>query len=135
MDRIVILVVLSVAAALVAIVLQRRRPEPPSAPSYYSPTQLDRTDFDGPETPILVVSFTSRTCKSCAATWAAVLDGVGDRPQVVLQNVELQDDPGGLHKRYRIDGVPTTLIAGSKGVVHASFFGQMTSEAVSNALG
>lgn len=135
MERLVILIALSVGAALVALVLQRRRPEPPSAPSYYSPTQLDRADFVASDVPILVVSFTSRTCNSCAATWSAVLDGVGDRAQVAVQNVELQDDPSDLHERYKIDGVPTTLIAGSEGVVHASFFGEMTAEAIANALG
>jgi hypothetical protein len=135
MERLGILVALSIGAALVALVLQRRRPDPPSAPSYYSPTQLDRADFVASDVPILVVSFTSRTCNSCAATWSAVLDGVGDRPQVAVQNVELQDDPSGLHERYKIDGVPTTLIVGSKGIVHASFFGELTAEAVTDALG
>lgn len=135
MDRLVILVVLSAAAAALALVLQRRRPEPPTAPSYRAPTQLDRNDFSRPETPILVVSFTSRTCHSCAATWQAVTEGVGDRHQVVAQNVELQEDPDGLHERYKIDGVPTTVIAGAEGIIHASFFGEMSAEAISDALG
>ncbi len=135
MDRLIILLVLSAAAAGVALLLQKRRPEPPSAPSYRAPTQLDRNDFVSPETPILIVSFTSRTCKSCAATWQSVNHGVGERPQVVTQNVELQNDPAGLHERYKIDGVPTTVIAGAEGIVHASYFGEMTPEAISKALG
>jgi hypothetical protein len=135
MDRFLILVVLSAIAVGLALLLQRRRPEPPTAPSYKAPTQLDRADFASPETPILVVSFTSRTCNSCAATWQAVAEGAGERMQVVTQNVELQADPGGLHKRYKIDGVPTTLIAGAEGIVHASFFGEMSAQAISDALG
>lgn len=134
MWRLMVLVSLSALAAAVALLLQRRRPDAPSAPSYHVPTQLDRSDFEEADTPVLVACFTSRTCNSCAATWQAVLAGVGDTPAIVVQNIELQDDPLRLHERYKIDGVPTTLVAGPQGIVHASFFGQMTPQAISAAI-
>lgn len=135
MERLLILIGLSLLAGGVAYLLQRRRPEPPSVPTYRSPAQIDRADFTSPDIPVLIVSFTSRTCNSCAATWQAVIAGVKNRRQVAVQNVELSEDPNGLHQRYKIDGVPTTLIAGANGVVHASFFGEMSAEAISDALG
>ena len=67
--RLFILVVLTLVAVGIAYVLRRRRPDPPSAPSYRAPAQLDRSDFVHPETPVLLVVFASKTCDSCAGVW------------------------------------------------------------------
>ena len=64
MTRLIVLLVLTAAAVAIALLIQRRRPDPPSAPSYRAPTQLDRSDFDGIDTPILLVVFASTTCDS-----------------------------------------------------------------------
>jgi hypothetical protein len=123
--RLVLLVVLTLMAVGVAVVLQRRRPEAPSAPSYRAPTQLDRADFSEPETPILVVVFSSRTCDSCAGVWELV--GSLDRPDTVVERIDVEADAE-RHKRYRIDGVPTTLVVDPRGVVQHSFFGPIPAE-------
>lgn len=130
-QRIVILLALTAMAVGVAAVLRRRRPDPPSAPSYRAPAQLDRADFDSSEAPILLVVFASLTCESCHGVWELV-SGV-DRPDTVVQRV-LVEERSDLHKRYRIDGVPTTLVVDPHGVVQHSFFGPLSPEELRLAL-
>lgn len=126
MERLVVLVVLTAVAIGVALLLQRRRPDPPSAPSYRAPTQVDRADFAGSADQPLVAVFTSATCSSCAvaletATKVAA-DERGKAARVTVQELEVTRDAK-LHSRYRIDGVPTTIIVDAEGVVHKTFFG------------
>ena len=123
MTRLIILIVLALAAVGVAFVLQRRRPEPPSAPSYRAPTQVDRTEFVGGVGTPLVAVFASATCNSCPVVWDEVA-GHG-RAGLAVERIDVQDDPK-RHQRYRIDGVPTTLVVDGDGVVSASFFGPLT---------
>ncbi len=122
------MVVVGVALA-VAYVAGKRRPDPPSAPSYRAPTQIDRDDFDDPEAHILIAVFASNSCDACAQAWDMVqtvkLDGVA------TQRILVEDNPG-LHKRYKVDGVPTTIIAGPDGVVRRSFLGPITADQVAS---
>ncbi|MGI9598033.1 MAG: hypothetical protein ACR2QK_17855 [Acidimicrobiales bacterium] len=118
--RLIVLVVLAVAAVGVAYLLQRRRPDPPSAPSYRAPTQLDRDDFERPATPFLAVVLASTTCGTCPEVWATI-EGL-ETDFLATQRVDVQDRAE-LHKRYRIDGVPTTIFADRAGVVMKAFFG------------
>lgn len=128
MTRLFILVGLSLGAVAIALILQRRRPDPPSAPSYRAPSQLDRDDFGHPSVPILLALFASTTCDTCPRAWETVqaiarrYDGA-----ITAQRIDVQNDPE-LHKRYRIDGVPTTVVADPEGVVQEAFFGPMTDE-------
>lgn len=131
MERLVVLGVLTVAAVAVALVLQRRRPEAPSAPSYRAPTQVDLDDFARSDASRLVTVFTSATCMSCAAVWTTV-EGFASST-VAVQRIEVQESPA-LHKRYKIDGVPTTLVIDSQGVVQQSYFGPVDEEALQAAL-
>lgn len=131
MIRLVVLVVLVVAAVGLAFLLQRRRPEPPSAPSYRAPVQLDRSDFVGPADLPLVVVFASTTCHSCPGVWEVVEQLATDG--VVIERVDVQDDPK-RHERYKIDGVPTTLVTSPDGSVKASFFGPLAPEALRDAI-
>jgi len=116
--------VLVVVVAAVALVLQRkRRIDPPTQADWQVPAQLDRADFPGVDTDWLVVTFTSATCLTCADVKrkAAVLAsrevGVFD-----AEYAEHRD----LHERYKIDAVPTLVIADREGVVRASFLGPVT---------
>lgn len=134
------LVVLTALAVGIALLLQRRRPDPPSAPSYRAPQQLDRDDFTNPAAPILIALFTSTTCDTCPAAWDAVQAAVGQRGEVgrdpdeiAVQRIDVQNDPA-LHKRYRIDGVPTTVLTDGEGVVTQAFFGPVTVRDVTEAL-
>ncbi len=131
MTRLVLLVVLVVVAFGLAWLLQRRRPEPPSAPSYRAPSQLDRSEFAGGVGTPLVVVFSSATCNSCPAVWDAVVRS--QRAGVTTERIDVQDDPT-RHERYRIDGVPTTLVVDGDGVVLTSFFGPFDEGAFKDAV-
>lgn len=131
MERLIILAVLAAAAVIVAFVLQRRRPDPPSAPSYRAPGQLDRSEFAEPDKPALVAVFSSETCSTCPAVWSTVGELASDL--VAVQQIAVQSDPT-LHQRYRIDGVPTTVVADHEGVVVTAFFGGVTTDEVVGAL-
>jgi hypothetical protein len=124
MERIVLAVVLALAAIGVAAALQRRqRPDAPVRTGYTMPAQLDRQDFAHPDLPWLVAVFTSATCASCRGVWerAQPLESAS----VAVQQIEHQADRA-LHDRYRIDAVPTTLVVDAEGVVAASFLGPVT---------
>lgn len=131
MTRVIVLIVLTLVAVGIAWMLQRRRPEAPTAPSYRSPRQLDRADFDVPSELALVVVFASATCDSCPVAWETVT-GI-ERSGTGAQRVLVQEQPE-LHRRYKIDGVPTTLVVAPDGAVHASFFGPVPAEQIVDAL-
>lgn len=125
MERLVIAAGLIVAAVIVAAVIQklRERADAPTQSRWAVPTQLDRGDFDGPEVPWLVAVFTSSTCDSCAR--ALQKTAVLASSSVVVQDIDYQTRKD-LHTRYNVDVVPMILVAGSDGVVAASFVGVPT---------
>ncbi|MGH1492947.1 MAG: thioredoxin domain-containing protein [Acidimicrobiales bacterium] len=129
--RLIVLVLLAGAAVGIAMLLQRRRPDPPTAPSYRAPTQLDRDDFSEPDKSFLAVVFASTTCNSCPEVWATI-EALGTT-FVAVQRVNVQDQAE-LHKRYRIDGVPTTLFADASGVVIKAFFGPLDADSLRDVL-
>lgn len=130
--RLLVLLVLTAVAVGIALLLQRRRPDPPSAPSYRAPAQLDRADFVAPDTPLLAVVFASTTCSTCPEVWAMV-EPLAKEGLLAVQRIDVQDGPD-LHKRYRIDGVPTTLLADPDGVVANAFFGPLDEDELLAAL-
>jgi len=120
------LVVIAMLVAVgVSLVLRRRKADAPTQGGYQIPTQLDRGDFVLPETPWLVAIFTSATCDACAdvANKAMVLAS----DDVAVQRIDYIDDPA-LHKRYKIDAVPTLVIVDHRGVVQKSFLGPMKAQ-------
>jgi hypothetical protein len=119
-EQLVIAAVLVVLAGAIALLLRRRRPQPPTQPRWSVPTQLDRADFGGADRPWLLVVFTSAACDSCAQATAkaSLLEG----PDVAYQEVSWQADKE-LHGRYTVDVVPMTLLADEEGIVRASFIG------------
>lgn len=124
-DRLLVALVLAAVALAVAMLLQRRRVDPPTQPSSWeAPAQLDRSDFDRPETPWLVCVFTSSNCSTCSEvlTKAAVLASA----DVVVQEVEATEDRD-LHQRYGIEAVPIVAVADADGVVRKSFVGPVNS--------
>ena len=123
MDRVLLTLAIVAIAVVVAVVLQRRRPDPPTQAAWTVPAQLDRRDFARPDADWLVVAFTSASCDTCAT----VKDKVAllESPVVAVQDVEAVADKV-LHDRYGIDAVPTLVIADRDGVVAASFVGPVT---------
>jgi hypothetical protein len=119
-SRVVIALALIPVAVVVALVLQRRRPQPPTQSRSAVPGQVDRNDFDRPDAPLLVAVFTSATCASCeeALAKAAVLAS----HDVACQDVSFQTRRD-LHERYAIETVPLIVVADAEGVVRASFIG------------
>ena len=123
MERLLIAGVLVLAAVVAAMILQRRRPAPPSGSDWNIPAQLDRLDFRSPATPWLVAVFTSATCDACsdvAMKAAALRSGI-----VEVQELEVSAEAD-IHRRYGIDAVPLILIAGVDGVVVRHFLGPVT---------
>ena len=105
----------------VAIASRRVGTEAIPTPSGFTvPARVAREDFDHPERPWLVAVFTSESCDSCAGVVerATPLDS----PEVVVAAVTVQDQAT-THAKYRIDGVPTTIIADADGTVVGSFLG------------
>ena len=124
MERLVIVAVVAAVAVVIAVVVQRRQPAAaPVRTGYNVPAQLHRPDFTRPDAEWLVTVFTSATCSSCAGVWDKVQ--VLESDAVAVQEVEVGAH-GELHDRYRIDGVPTTVVADAEGVVRASFLGPAT---------
>lgn len=124
MERLVIVVVVAIVAVAVALVVQRRQPAAaPVRTGYNVPGQLHRPDFSRPDADWLVVVFSSATCETCAGVWDKVQ--VLESDAVAVQEVEVTAHRE-LHDRYRIDGVPTTVVADAEGVVRASFLGPAT---------
>lgn len=122
----VLFVVIAMAVALgVATVLRRRAADAPTQGGFQIPTQLDRGDFTSPDAPWLVAIFTSSTCDACAdvATKAMVLAS----SDVAVQRIDYIDNPD-IHKRYKIDAVPTLVIADHRGVVKNGFLGPMKAQ-------
>lgn len=126
MDRALIALALIVLAVAVALVIQRRRSDAPTQPTWSVPVQLDRSEFSRPDAPWLVAVFTSSTCDTCKGVWekARLLDA-GAKSEVVVQELEVTAARE-LHERYAIDAVPLILIADSEGIVRAHFLGPVT---------
>ena len=120
MDRFLIAAAVVVLAVVVAVIFERRRPEAPTQGVWPVPTQLDRADFAGTERPWLVAVFSSATCNSCAQALAKARVLASD--EVWVEEVEGKARPD-LHRRYRVEAVPTLVVADAEGVVRASFVG------------
>ncbi len=130
--RILLAVAIVVVAAAVAWWLERRRvAAPPTQGRAVVPDQLDRHDFPRPDAAWLVVLFTSQHCESCTG----LLDKA--RPlesgDVAVVEAEYTARPD-LHRRYRIDAAPITILADAQGVTRASFVGAFAAPELWNAL-
>jgi hypothetical protein len=119
-STLIIAVVVAALAVLLAQLVQRRRPEPPTQSAWGVPEQLDRDDFPRPDAPWLVVAFTSETCDSCASVVSKVQILNGTEVAVAVMPFQAHQS---LHVRYGIDAVPTVVIADSEGVVRKNFVG------------
>jgi len=121
--KFIAVVAVVVVAALLAQVLQRRKPQAPTQPKMEVPVQVDRNDFAQPEAEWLVAVFSSATCSTCidVVSKAQALA----TSQVAVANVEYPERKD-LHDRYGIDAVPTVVVVDADGVVRGSFIGPVT---------
>lgn len=121
-----VLVPAGVAVALVAsIVMRRRRPDAPTQGGFQLPTQIDRGDFPQPDVPWLVLLFTSATCDACADMVQKAR--VVESREVAVVDVEYTANRD-LHKRYRIDAVPSLVVVDAAGAVRTGFLGPVKAQ-------
>ncbi|MEI6199363.1 MAG: thioredoxin family protein [Actinomycetota bacterium] len=125
MVRILTVVGAMIIALVVSWFLRRRQVDAPTQGGFELPVQLDRNDFASPEAPWIVVVFTSATCGTCndVATKAEVLAS----RDVAVVRVDYTTDPQ-MHARYKIEAVPTLVIADSVGVVKSGFLGPVKAQ-------
>lgn len=121
--RLGLLAGLSLLAIGAAYLLQRRRSDPPSSPSYRAIAEVDRSEFVQPEARLLVAMFGSTTCNTCPQVWETI--SKIDQSDIARERIDVQTDAE-RHKRYRIDGVPTTIVANHDGTVRKTMFGPIT---------
>ncbi|MSW99561.1 MAG: hypothetical protein F2809_01345 [Actinobacteria bacterium] len=124
-DRLLPAVLLAAFVIGVALLLQRKKQASPTEAitEHRAPTHLDRSDFDFPERPWLVVVFTSTSCDTCADVWAKAT--VLGSEEVAVQQVEAHESAQ-LHEQYAITAVPIVVLAGADGVVQSSFLGPVS---------
>ena len=123
MDRLRVLVVVAAAAATLAYLVQRRRPDAPIRTGWTVPEQLDRRDFARPDAPWLVAVFTSASCDSCAAV-VDVAEPLTSAA-VAVDVVEV-DERREVHDRYAVDAVPMVLLVDTLGVVRDHHLGPVS---------
>lgn len=119
-----VIVGLVVVVALLANLWQRKRQvDAPTQGTSELPTQIDRADFVRPDAQWIVLAFTSATCTTCADIERKVR--VLETNSVAIQILEYTAERA-LHARYKIDAVPSVVMADSNGVVQANFLGSVT---------
>lgn len=121
MERLVIAAVIIIVVGAVALISRQRRvADAPTQREFNVPQQLDRNDFARPDAPWLVAVFSSATCDVCAgvAERAAVLES-NDVAVAVVEFGESKE----LHEKYKIDAVPTLVVADAQGVTKKHFLG------------
>ena len=123
MDRLILLIVVAMAAAVAARLLQRGRPDAPVRTGWTVPEQLDRNDFEQPDVSWLVAVFTSATCDSCKSVLATAAPLAS--ADVAVQEVEVGTHQA-IHDRYAVDAVPMVLIADTLGVVRDHHMGPVS---------
>ena len=125
MNRVLLVAGAMAIALVVSWLLRRRQADAPTQASFETPTQINRADFAAPSTPWLVALFSSSTCDACAdvASKAAILAC----QDVAVVNIDYITDKD-LHSRYKIDAVPTLVIADVDGVVQRSFLGPVKAQ-------
>ena len=123
MIRFVIVGVVVVIALLANLWQRKRQVDAPTQGATEVPSQIDRSDFARPDAPWIVLAFTSATCQTCSDIERKVR--VLETNSVAIQILEYMAERE-LHERYKVDAVPTVLMADAKGVVQANFLGPVS---------
>ena len=123
MIRIVIVGVVVVIALLANLWQRKRQVDAPTQGATEVPSQIDRSDFARPDAPWIVLAFTSATCQTCSDIERKVR--VLETNSVAIQILEYTAERE-LHERYKVDAVPTVLMADANGVVQANFLGPVS---------
>jgi len=89
-------------------------------PEHHIPDVVSASDFGIPEGQWMLLVFSSEKCATCAVVVEAV--SRIDMPGLAVEVIEIERMPE-LHAEYRIDAVPTTIVADPTGSVCKSFLG------------
>ena len=123
MIRFIIVGVVVVVALLANLWQRKRQVDAPTQGASEVPSQIDRSDFLRPDAPWIVLAFTSATCQTCSDIERKVR--VLETNSVAIQILEYTAERE-LHERYKVDAVPTVLMADANGVVQANFLGPVS---------
>ena len=123
MIRFVIVGVVVVIALLANLWQRKRQVDAPTQGASEVPSQIDRSDFVRPDASWIVLAFTSATCQTCSDIERKVR--VLETNSVAIQILEYTAQRE-LHERYKVDAVPTVLMADANGVVQANFLGPVS---------
>ena len=123
MIRFIIVGVVVVVALLANLWQRKRQVDAPTQGASEVPSQIDRSDFVRPDASWIVLAFTSATCQTCSDIERKVR--VLETSSVAIQILEFTAERE-LHERYKIDAVPTVLMADANGVVQANFLGPVS---------
>lgn len=123
MEKVLIVAVVLVVAAAAAWWSRRRGTDAPTQPAFAAPSQVDRADFGDPAEPWIVAVFSSETCDACAGVVERATPLRSSSVDVQVRSFQADGD---LHRRYRVDAVPLTLIVGPDGSVAQHFFGPVS---------
>jgi hypothetical protein len=129
--NILLVLLLGTFAVAVAFFVNRRSTDSPTVPKSSLPIQVDRNDFEHPETEWILVFFSSDSCDSCGIV-RRLLKAL-DVCLLHIQEVTFPKDKF-LHQRYGIESVPIVLLAGVDGVVVWSYAGVPHVNLLSDAL-
>jgi len=121
--RIVIVGIVVVVALLANLWQRKRQVDAPTQGASEVPSQIDRSDFVRPDASWIVLAFTSATCQTCSDIERKVR--VLETNSVAIQILEYMAERE-LHERYKVDAVPTVLMADANGVVQANFLGPVS---------
>ena len=123
MIRFIIVGVVVVVALLANLWQRKRQVDAPTQGASEVPSQIDRSDFVRPDASWIVLAFTSATCQTCSDIERKVR--VLETNSVAIQILEYMAERE-LHERYKVDAVPTVLMADANGVVQANFLGPVS---------
>ena len=120
MSRLIVLIVLSCGASIVALLLRKLNYRNFVTSGWSIPGHLSREDFNFLNEPWLVVIFSSESCETCkpVVTEGMKLASLG----VAIQEVTAETNKS-LHEKYDIDAVPMLLLVDKFGVVRSSYLG------------
>jgi len=131
MSRLIVLVVLSCGASLVAVLLRKLNYRNFVKSGWSIPGHLSREDFGFLYEPWLVVIFSSESCETCKPVVAEgmKLASLG----IAIQEVAAETNKG-LHEKYDIDAVPMLLLVDKFGVVRSSHLGPINFDEVKKSI-
>ena len=131
MSRVIVLVLLSSAASLTAVLLRKLNKRNFLTSGWSIPGHLSREDFWFTNESWLVVIFSSESCETCKPLVAESmkLSSLG----IAIQEIAVETNKD-LHEKYGIDAVPMLLLVDKFGVVRSSHLGPTNSEEVRNSI-